>query len=76
MGGDAWFNFLGIIIGTFGGILASSRLTSYRIEQLEKKVDQHNSLVERTYRLEQGQCLVEEKLKVANHRIDDLERIE
>lgn len=76
MGGDAWFNFLGIIIGTFGGILASSRLTSYRIEQLEKKVDQHNSLVERTYRLEQCQCLIDEKLKVANHRIDDLERIE
>lgn len=49
-------------------------MNAYRIEQLEKKVDKHNNLVERTYRLEEGQKLIEEKLKVANHRIDDLER--
>lgn len=47
---------------------------AYRIEQLEKKVDKHNNLVERTYRLEQAQSLLDEKVKVANHRIDDLER--
>ena len=76
MGAETWLNFFGIVVGVFGGIVTSSKLTSYRIEQLEKKVDKHNSLVERTYRLEQGQCLIDEKLKVANHRIDDLERIE
>lgn len=42
-------------------------LQQYRIEQLEKKQDKHNNLMERTYRLE-------EKIKVANHRIDDLEK--
>ncbi len=63
---DALFNFLGVAIGTFGGILASSRLTSYRLEQLEKKVDKRNSIIERTF-------ILEEKVKVANHRIDDLE---
>ena len=42
-------------------------LIKYRIGQLEKKVEKHNSVVERTY-------LLEEKIKVANHRIDDLER--
>ena len=49
-------------------------MNAYRIEQLEKKVDKHNNLVERTYRLEEAQSLTEEKIKVANHRIDDLER--
>lgn len=60
--------FAGTTLGTAGGILASTKLTNYRIEQLEKKVDKHNSVVERTYRLE-------EKMKVANHRIEDLERL-
>lgn len=49
-------------------------MNAYRIEQLEKKVDKHNNLVERTYRLEEALSLTEEKIKVANHRIDDLER--
>ena len=44
--------FLGTCVGTLGGILAASRLVNYRIEQLEKKVEKHNSVVERTYRLE------------------------
>lgn len=48
----ALFSFLGTCVGTLGGILAASRLTNYRIEQLEKKVEQHNCVVERTYRLE------------------------
>ena len=64
----------GTLIGSLGGILASNRLTNYRIAQLEKRVDKHNNLVERTYRLEEAQFLTEEKIKVANHRIDDLER--
>ena len=60
--------------GAFGGILVSSKLTQYRLEELEKKVQAHNSLIERTYRLEERTELQEEKIKVANHRIDDLER--
>ena len=49
-------------------------MNAYRIEQLEKKVDKHNNLVERTYRLEEEAHVLDEKVKVANHRIDDLER--
>ena len=44
------------------------------VEQLEKQVAKHNNLIERTYRLEERTELQEEKIKVANHRIDDLER--
>lgn len=58
--------FLGTLAGTFGGILASSKLTNFRLQKLEEKVDKHNSIIERTYRLE-------EQMKVANHRIKDLE---
>ncbi len=64
----------GSAIGSILGVLASARLTSYRLEQLEKKVQAHNSLIDRTYRLEERTELQEEKIKVANHRIDDLEK--
>lgn len=49
-------------------------VTDERIEQLTKAVHAHNTLVERTYKLESTTDLLEEKIKVANHRIDDLER--
>lgn len=61
------------LVGTLGGILASSRLTAYRIEQLEKKVDKHNQVIDRVYRLEQRDSVFDEEIKVANHRINDLE---
>lgn len=48
-------------------------LTLYRIEQLEKKQDKHNTLIERMYNAEKKISLLDEKQKVANHRIDDLE---
>ena len=69
----ALISLLGTLGGTFGGILATSKLTNYRIEQLEKKVDKHNNIIERTYKLEDNDKLLEEKIKVANHRIDDIE---
>lgn len=57
----------------FGGIIINSKLTNYRLEQLEHKVEVHNNLIERVYKLEQKDAIVEEKLAVANHRIADLE---
>lgn len=68
------------LIGTFGGILTASKLSNYRIEQLEKKVDKHNNLVEKTYGLEKDQNETRkdldnlssdhEKLKTQVHDID------
>lgn len=69
----AILSMLGSLGGTFGGILVSNRLTSYRLEQLEKKVQAHNNLVERTYQIEGEMDVIHEQIKVANHRISDLE---
>ena len=60
--------------GAFGGILVSSELTQYRLEQLERKVEVHNGVIDRVYKLEERTELQEEKIKVANHRIEDLEQ--
>ena len=49
-------------------------LLEYRLTQLEEKVDKHNNLVERTYKLEQHNEVQDEKIKEANHRIEDLEK--
>lgn len=63
----------GSLLGTLAGILINSKLVNYRIEQLEKKVDKHNQVIDRVYKLEQRAAVVEEEIKVANHRISDLE---
>ncbi len=63
----------GGLLGSVIGVIASARLTNYRIGQLESKVNKHNNLIERTYRLEKQMEVEQERLRVANHRIDDLE---
>jgi len=52
-------------LGAFGGVMASARLTQYRLKKLEEKVDKHNSVIERTYRLEG-------RMNEAEHDIRDL----
>nr|DAX03671.1 MAG TPA: Hemolysin [Bacteriophage sp.]DAY64868.1 MAG TPA: Hemolysin [Caudoviricetes sp.] len=64
----ALVSLVGTLVGTFGGIITASKLTSYRIEQLEKKVDKHNNFAEKI-------PLIQNDIKVANHRIDDLEEL-
>lgn len=58
-------SLIGTLCGTFAGIITSTKLTAYRIEQLEKKVEKHNSVVERT-------ALLERDLKAVWHNIDEL----
>lgn len=67
-------SLVGTLVGTLSGIMASTRLTSYRLAQLEDKVNKHNNLIERTYKIEEEIAIQKEKIAVANHRIDDLEQ--
>ena len=72
-----WVALIGLLgsgLGSLAGVLASQKLTQYRIQELEKKVQAHNNLVTRTYQLEQEQAVLQEKVDVDNHRISDLER--
>jgi len=59
----ACISLAGTLMGTFGGIMTSNRLTGYRIEQLEKKVEQHNNMIERVYKLEQTTAVQDERIK-------------
>lgn len=52
----------------------TTAMIDYKLTELTKRVDKHNNIVERTYHLEEQTALQEEKIKVANHRIEDLER--
>ena len=72
----AAISLVGTLVGTLGGIALSSNLTNYRIEQLEKKVEKHKNLISQTYELEKEYSVLDERIRVANHRIDDLEEIE
>lgn len=61
----AALSLIGTLVGTFGGIMVSNRLSNYRIEKLEEKVSKYNNLVERTYKLEG-------EMQEAQHDISDL----
>ncbi len=70
----ALIGLAGSAMGSVLGVLASARLTQFRLEQLEKKVDKHNGVIERTFKLEERASVLEEDIRVVNHRIADLER--
>lgn len=72
----ALIGLVGSGIGSVIGIICNTRLTAYRIKELEKKVDKHNTVVERTYKVEERLSVIDEEIKVANHRISDLEEEE
>lgn len=61
----AIFSFAGTAVGTIGGILAANKLTNFRLQKLEEKVDKHNCLIERM-------VAVEASAKSAHHRIDEI----
>lgn len=65
-------------LGSFAGVYFANRksqaLVLYRLQQLESAVNRHNQVIDRVYRLEERAEVTDERIKVANHRIDDLER--
>ena len=69
----AAISFAGTLCGVYFANRKSTALIAYRMEQLEKKVDKHNTVIERTYKLEESTGILNEKISVINHRINDLE---
>lgn len=70
----ATISLIGTLFGTLGGIVASGKLTGYRIDRLEEQVKKHNNVIERVFKLEEHGAVIDEQIKVANHRIEDLEK--
>ena len=69
----AALGLVGTLVGSYLANRKSTALIAYRLEQLEQKVSKHNNLVERTYALEESVALMDERVRVANHRIADLD---
>ena len=69
----AVLSLIGTLLGSLAGILTANRLSNYRIGKLEEKVNKHNSLIERTFRIEQNIAILDNRQKVSEHRIEDLE---
>lgn len=69
----AILSLVGTLAGSYFSNRAGQKLIAYRIEKLEEKVDKHNAVIERTYKLEEETSVLYEKIKVANNRIKNLE---
>lgn len=59
----AFLSLVGTLGGSFAGILTANKLTNYRIEQLEAKVEKHNKVIERVYNLEKHEAVMEEEIE-------------
>ena len=68
-----FISMCGTLVGTYAGIRKANSLTNYRIQQLVNKVNKHNSLIERTYQIKQKLAVLDNREKVSEHRIEDLE---
>ena len=64
--------FLGTVVGSLGGIIAASRLTNYKIDDLKSKVEKHNQIIERTYRLEASSCAFLQRLEKIEDTLDTI----
>lgn len=69
----ALLSCIGTAAGSIVSVFTANRVTAYRIQSLEESVKKHNNVIERTFKLEEQTAILDEKLKVANHRIEDLE---
>ncbi len=70
----ALLSLAGTLLGSLFGILAANRLINYRLGQLEEKVNKHNNFIERLFHLEQDVAVLDNRQKVSEHRLRDLEQ--
>lgn len=56
------FSLVASLVGTFGGIITSTKLINYQINELKKRVDKHNNVIERTFKLEEHSQYVDKRI--------------
>lgn len=71
----ALLSLIGTVYGSRSGVKEANKLVNYKIDELTARVNKHNNLIERVYKLEQHEAVIDEKIDVANHRIADLEEV-
>ena len=62
------------LVGTFAGIITSAKLTNYQINELKKRVDKHNNVIERTYKLEEHCKYVDERIDKLESEVENYEK--
>ena len=62
------------LVGTFGGIITSTKLTNYQINELKKRVDKHNDVIERTYKLEEHCKYIDERIEKLESEVENNEK--
>ena len=62
------------LVGTFGGIVTSTKLTNYQINELKKRVDKHNNVIERTYKLEEHCKYIDERIEKLESEVENNEK--
>ena len=67
-------SLLASLVGTFGGIITSTKLTNYQINELKKRVDKHNDVIERTYKLEEHCKYVDERIDKLESEVENYEK--
>lgn len=70
----ALISFAGTAVGSIVAVVTANSLTNFKIEELKKQVEKHNTIVDRVYKLEASDQVRTEEIKVINHRIEDLEK--
>lgn len=70
----ALISFAGTAVGSIVAVVTANSLTNFKIEELRKQVEKHNTIVDRVYKLEASDQVRTEEIKVINHRIEDLEK--
>ena len=67
-------SLLASLVGTFGGIITSTKLTNYQINELKKRIDKHNNVIERTYKLEEHCKYVDERIDKLESEVENYEK--
>lgn len=68
------FSLVASLVGTFGGIITSTKLINYQINELKKRVDKHNSVIERTFKLEEHNKYVDERIARLESEVENHEK--